>query len=60
MYEFETVVTINEIEFSYGPFGYAHYLHPRKETWEMSASISNDALEKIVIEQENLNGELNG
>lgn len=59
MHNFETVLTINDTEYSYGPFGYAHYFHPKKETWEMSASISNEKLNEMVIEQENLNGELN-
>jgi len=59
MYNFETVLCINDIQYSYGPHGYAHYYHERKETWEVSASISNSKLEQLVIENEEINGELN-
>lgn len=59
MFNFDAVLTIGEIEYSYGPFGYAHYYHPKKESWEMSASISNQKLEEMRIEQESLNGEFN-
>lgn len=54
MHQFEEVIQINNIPYSYGPHGYAYYYHERKETWEMSASISNAKLEQMLIENENI------
>lgn len=58
-HNFINEITIGEIDYSYGPFGYAHYYHPKKETWEMSASISNEKLEELINEQQYLDSEIN-
>lgn len=48
---YKEVLQINGVPYSIGPFGYSSYLHPRKEVWEISASISNKKLIQMVNEQ---------
>lgn len=59
MFQFKTVLTIGETEYSYGPHGYAHYYHWRKDSWKMSGSISNEKLKKMIEENKRIIGELN-
>ncbi|MBP94196.1 MAG: hypothetical protein CMC55_08780 [Flavobacteriaceae bacterium] len=50
-HQYKELIRINDTPYSLGPFGYACYLHPRKETWEVSGSISNQKLMEIYLER---------
>ena len=44
----------NGFDYAYGPHGYAYYFDTKKENWMLSASISNNHLENLVKEKEDV------
>jgi hypothetical protein len=57
MFQFKEVCKHLDMSYSFGPYGYAYYKHPKRNTWEVSASISNELLQKMINEKNK--GDLN-